>query len=321
MKIAIIGSGYVGRFIYRLLKSEHECHVYQLESTQDDKIHDYNKSVNGSYDIWGGVVAIPNNKLANEYGFSQKSVEYLYNFVKQLPNIERVYNFQEEEIKLSIKVKDEINVDKLFKSTVKTISVNDTEFYIDGISYDEIILATGSYSKPSYRVNKGKNYIQFKAPDMIHDKAIYIEKRQFNNWQAKFSEDINSFKYSIPIQLPIDDLDIRFIYNHIYLKIHSLNNIDWLYFIPRFYKYFKFITYKIFGIYNSYYFTTSDNKIGKENQDYMKAFHHDISYEVERIIKLDYITEYHSKKYTHLNPVSYRLLSIINQLLIKGIIS
>lgn len=321
MRIAIIGSGYVGRFIYRILSQQHKCDIFQISRKKDIK-----KSIglisnqDGTYHVWGGVLAIPNHKMAEEYLFEKKAVDYLKNYVQNNLVLERLYNYQESSI-LSVKVSDKISVPKIIKKTVDKIIFNHKTYFIDDKEYDEVIIATGSYSIPKLITKKERIEIKFEHPPKQVDKSIVIHKRDFGEWNTVFKKEGNDrFSYSIPIQLPVSQHDIPIVYNFLYLKLKNYKSVKWLYLLINSHRVLRILWNKLFGISYNYYFTTTNNFEGKEAIDYMKAYHYDASTFVEQKVNDNFITEYHNNDYTYLNPVSFRILSIINKLLKKEVL-
>jgi hypothetical protein len=321
MRIAIIGSGYVGRFIYRIINQNHKCDIYHISNTKDIKKNSaLISNHNGSYHVWGGVFAIPNYTMAKEYSFSKKAVAYLNNYVQNNLTIERLYNFRDSSI-LSVKVNDKIKVPKIIKKTVREVFISQKTYFIDNIEYDEVIVATGSYFIPRLVIEKGIKKLKFEEPQNLIDKSIVIHNRKFNEWDTIFKKQSKDcFSYSIPIQLPVSRNDLPIVYNFLYIKLKNYKKVQWKYLLFNFHKAFKILLYKILGVSYSYYFTTTNQATGKEAIDFMRAYHNDASTIVNQGVKADYITEYHSNDFTYLNPVSFRLLSIIDGLFRKEIL-
>jgi len=236
MKIAVIGTGFVAQILSTFLKNQDVTFFTSSKSLSKPvkRFYSFNKkelyltkpvfkTLNGSLDIWGGVIAIPkyinhfdlvkyynpkfflnhflkNFYVSDIYGINNKDIHSIFKLKKQNKNI------------ITNVIKEEVQVISKFRSRYNLKTLNHT------YNFDKIFVCTGSSSTTVEQDNK----LYFVKPKILYDKLISIHPCTTNN--LHFLRNINSFsQLSIPIQLPIDNLNqIPTIYNYINFK-YSFN--------------------------------------------------------------------------------------------------
>lgn len=283
MKIAIIGSGVVGRVLASIISEFHDVTIFTIPETytKERKLVSpqlKNQVVglewsfpnfacrHGSMPIWGKLLAVPNKKSLRKFGLDLSSQLLIDNLVKVF-EIDTVYGTDTGELDYIASVKEKISHReqvRIISEKVTFLSENSngvsimTNESLSERQYDYCFISTGASMVPS----REGDSVRLVRPNLIYDKLISISPRSSDE-KACHSTRGNIVELKVPIDIPAgySSTEHKAIFHHILSKNglifpgHVMSG-----YIVQFRQFLRFLVLKILQKNTMLWFTTSVGK-------------------------------------------------------------